>query len=49
MVAATLLASESAVVTELPIAPTAYGVIAFVGLIALLLVTYAFRSVGKRH
>jgi len=49
MVAATLLASESAVVTELPIEPSAYGVITFVGLISLLLVTFAFRSVGKRH
>ena len=49
MVAATLLASESAVVTELPMAPSAYGIIAFASLVALLLVTYAFRSVGKRH
>jgi len=37
------------VVNELPVPPLAYGVVAFVGLVAALLVTYAFRSVGTRH
>ena len=34
---------------ELPIPSIAYGLIAFGLLMALLAVTYAFRSVGKRH
>jgi hypothetical protein len=34
---------------ELPIAPEAFGLIAFGGLMFLLLVTWAFRSVGSRH
>ncbi|MBD7918091.1 MULTISPECIES: hypothetical protein [Cellulomonas] len=33
----------------LPFAPAVFGVGAFVGLLAMLLVTYAFRSVGSRH
>lgn len=33
----------------MPFSPVVYGVGAFVGLIAMLLVTYAFRSVGSRH
>jgi len=33
----------------LPFAPAVFGVGAFVGLLAMLLVTYAFRSVGTRH
>lgn len=36
-------------VNELPIPPEAYGLIAFAGLMALLFVTFAFRSVGTRH
>lgn len=39
--------AESA--AHLPIPPIAYGLLAFGGLVALLLVTYAFRSVGTRH
>lgn len=35
--------------TELPFPPAVFGVGGFVGLLALLLVTYAFRSVGSRH
>lgn len=51
MLAAVQLATEeaSAVVTELPIHPIMYGVLAFGALMALLLVTYAFRSVWTRH
>lgn len=37
------------VVNQLPIAPEAYGLVAFAGLMALLFVTFAFRSVGSRH
>jgi len=45
------VAAEGAekVVNELPIPPLAYGIVAFVVLVAGLLVTYAFRSVGTRH
>ncbi len=42
-------AAEEAAHQELPIPPLAYGLIAFGALMALLLVTYAFRSVGTRH
>jgi hypothetical protein len=34
---------------ELPFPPVVFGVGAFVGLTAMLLITYAFRSVGTRH
>lgn len=34
---------------SLPFHPWVFGVGAFVGLLALLLVTYAFRGVGSRH
>ncbi|MFO7243961.1 MAG: hypothetical protein DIU73_003670 [Actinomycetes bacterium] len=34
---------------ELPIPPLAYGLLAFAGLIGLLFVAYAFRSIGTRH
>jgi len=34
---------------ELPFTPVVFGALAFGGLVALLLVTYAFRSVGTRH
>ncbi|GEL95444.1 hypothetical protein [Cellulomonas composti] len=34
---------------ELPVEPWAFGLGAFAGLVALLLFTYAFRSVGTRH
>ena len=37
------------VVNELPIPAEAIGLLAFVGLMALLFVTFAFRSVGSRH
>ncbi len=37
------------VVNELPIPAEAFGLLAFTGLMALLFITYAFRSVGTRH
>lgn len=40
---------EAGVVNHLPIHPVAYGVVTFVVLTALLVVTYAFRSVWTRH
>lgn len=48
----TIIAAAEAgheVVNELPIPPVAYGIIAFAGLMGLLFVTYAFRSLGTRH
>ncbi|SDS37064.1 hypothetical protein [Paraoerskovia marina] len=51
MVAAALvIAQEGAeAVNELPISPIMFGVLGFTALVSLLLVTYAFRSVGTRH
>ena len=48
---AALLAAEAAVdhASALPVSPEVFGITAFGGLVALLLVTYAFRSVGTRH
>lgn len=44
------LAGEAAArANELPFTPVVSGVLGFGGLVALLLVTYAFRSVGTRH
>ncbi|WP_169746412.1 hypothetical protein [Demequina pelophila] len=37
------------VVNELPIPAPAIGLLAFTGLMGLLFVTYAFRSLGSRH
>lgn len=34
---------------ELPFSPVVFGIAGFGALIALLLATYAFRSVGTRH
>lgn len=34
---------------QLPVSPVAYGLIALGVFAALLAVTWAFRSVGKRH
>jgi len=34
---------------ELPFPPAVFGILAFGGLVVLLLVTHAFRSVGTRH
>ncbi|SDD66503.1 hypothetical protein SAMN05216410_3671 [Sanguibacter gelidistatuariae] len=42
-------AEESEVVNHLPMPPIAFGITAFVVLTALLVVTYAFRSVWTRH
>ncbi|QTE28636.1 hypothetical protein [Pengzhenrongella sicca] len=50
MHAALRLAEEAAAgAHELPFEPAVFGVLGFGGLVALLLVTYAFRSVGTRH
>ncbi|MBC7290543.1 MAG: hypothetical protein H5T83_04285 [Actinotalea sp.] len=49
--AALLLAEEAAETAgnHLPMSPVAFGLLAFGGLMVLLLVTFAFRSVGTRH
>ena len=48
---ATLIAAAEAAAehAELPFPPIVFGLGALAGLMALLLVTYAFRSVGTRH
>ena len=48
---AALRAAETAAEhgSELPFSPVVFGVAAFGALLALLLVTFAFRSVGTRH
>lgn len=48
MITAVLSATEHAA-SEGGIPPEAFGLIAFAGLMALLFVTFAFRSVGTRH
>lgn len=42
-------AKAAEVVTELPFAPWVFGVGAFIGLVAMLLIAYAFKNVGSRH
>ncbi|WP_160295465.1 hypothetical protein [Demequina aurantiaca] len=37
------------VANEMAIPPAAIGLLAFAGLMALLFITFAFRSVGTRH
>ena len=51
VISAVVLAAEEGAeaASHLPIPPLAYGLLGFGGLVALLLVTYAFRSVGTRH
>lgn len=46
-----LLAAEKSaeVAHDLPMAPAAYGFVAFGALLALLAIAHAFRSVGTRH
>jgi hypothetical protein len=34
---------------ELPFPPVVFGIGAFCGLVAMLLITYAFRNAGSRH
>jgi len=50
-VTAALRAAEATAehTTDLPFSPVVFGITAFGVLIALLLVTFAFRSVGTRH
>ncbi len=43
------IAQEATEHAEASISPVALGALAFGGLVALLLVTYAFRHVGSRH
>jgi hypothetical protein len=48
--AALILAGETTeVVNKLPVDPAVVGIGGFSGLVVLLLVAYAFRSVGSRH
>ena len=44
-----VLTAAEASTTQLPFPPAVFGIGAFVGLVALLLVTYAFRNAGSRH
>jgi hypothetical protein len=44
-----VVAESEAVRHELPVTPGTYGIIALVVFGVLLAVTYAFRSVSKRH
>lgn len=41
--------STSETHNQLPMAPEAFGLLALGALMSLLLVTWAFRSVGSRH
>lgn len=45
----TEVADVAQAVNELPIPAPAYGLLAFSGLMALLFITYAFRSMSNRH
>lgn len=47
LAAMTAVAEEAA--TELPFPPVVFGIGAFVGFVALLLATYAFRHAGTKH
>ncbi len=47
LIAATEQAGEA--VNELPIPPAGFGILAMSGFVLLLLITFAFRSVGTRH
>ncbi len=51
MHSALIIAAEEAAehVNELPVSPVIFGVVAFGALMAGLLFTFAFRSVGTRH
>lgn len=42
-------ATEGETLRELPIPPVAFGLVALAAFGALLVLTYAFRSVGNRH
>lgn len=43
------LSAAAAATNALPFPPAVFGIGAFAGLVALLLVTYAFRNSGSRH
>ncbi len=44
-----LMAAVEEAAAESSVPPVAIGLLAFAGLMALLFITYAFRSVGTRH
>jgi hypothetical protein len=44
-----VVAEAAEVVNELPFEPWVFGVGAFIGLVAMLLIAYAFKSIGTRH
>lgn len=44
-----LIAAADEAVRTLPFPPVVFGIGAFGGLVALLLVTFAFRNAGSRH
>ncbi len=43
------LSAAAAATNALPFPPAVFGIGAFAGLVALLLVAYAFRNSGSRH
>ena len=43
------LSAAEAAARQLPFPTVVFGIGAFAGLVALLLVTYAFRNTGSRH
>ncbi len=49
MIAALVAAENAEKASTLPIPPVAFGLLALAALGFLLLVTFAFRSVGNRH
>jgi predicted permease len=49
MIASLLAAEDAEKASSLPISPIAFGVLAMVFFLFLLLVTFAFRSVAHRH
>jgi hypothetical protein len=49
MTASLLAAGGAEKASSLPIPPEAFGLLALAGFGLLLLVTFAFRSVGNRH
>jgi hypothetical protein len=46
---AALLAAEETAEAAQGMPPVGFGLVAFGALVALLVITYAFRSVGTRH
>ncbi len=46
---AALIGAAETTQASLPFPPVVFGIGAFVGLVALLLATFAFRNAGSRH